>query len=953
MAAFGRSRLAAEDFFKVSGNGPDTPGFSATSPPIQVGYVSANTIPPPGVSVTVVRTSGIDNWSVSINPADLSVASACPLPSAAPGESYVQTLVASGGLPAYRWALTAGALPPGLTLTTLGVLSGSPTTAGLYLFTLQVTDSRGSVALKECSLRVLGPITVSPASINLTGFSGGPATAPVNISVTGDQAGLPFNVLVPASGVVNWLRINTAGGRAPSIFQAIGDPSLLGPGIHRAQVSIVSEQASPRSSAVSITFMVGEPEPPKLAAQPTGLLVTAPPGTGVVTRIVNAVNLGIGGIPFSATATELTGGEWCSITPGAGTAIAGAPVPLRVRFALANLGPGIYRGRITLSGGGGAVIVPVTVAISNSREAMVVPETGLTFPAVVGGPAPPPQRFRVLAAGALGFAWQAAESAAPGEVDFVTLSPTRGTSAPGESPEVEVRVDHTGLAPGQHFVDFRVTAPGVDNSPRVGVIALNVFDANSMPGVQVSPTGLLFTTEQGRGSPPRRTIQLFNPTSRPVTMSFDLTGQASIWTLRSLTGSTIAPGATGGVDVGAVSVGLAPGVYRASLALQFSGDPAVTIVDLLLVVSPARPTAADQKGPETRTAHGGCHGTRLLPVSTLTGTGFVAAGGLPLPMEVRVTDDCANPLVSGAVTASFSTNTPPPVSLVHLGDGRWSGTWAVQSAGGAVTITVSAQDAAGSLQGSVQITGAVTENIEAPVIAEGGVISTASFLANTPLAPGGLFAAFGAQLADGISESLVFPLLVQLGTTRVSLGGREVPLFFAGRLATFSQINGMLPYELAVNTSHQFVLRRGSRRSNIVDLVLAATQPAVFTTSQSGSGQGVVVNGADMRIVVDTANPIPTGGVVVIYAEGLGATNPLIEAGQMVPFSPLAHVTSLVRVTIGGLDAQVLFAGLTPGLAGLYQVNAFVPAGVTPASAVPVVLTVGGQVSPPVTIAVR
>ena len=60
-----------------------------------------------------------------------------------------------------------------------------------------------------------------------------------------------------------------------------------------------------------------------------------------------------------------------------------------------------------------------------------------------------------------------------------------------------------------------------------------------------------------------------------------------------------------------------------------------------------------------------------------------------------------------------------------------------------------------------------------------------------------------------------------------------------------------------------------------------------------------------------------------------------------------------VRVTIGGHEAPVLFAGLVPGLLGLYQVNAVVPGGLAGSDATPVVVSVAGKESPPVTIAVR
>jgi uncharacterized protein (TIGR03437 family) len=60
-----------------------------------------------------------------------------------------------------------------------------------------------------------------------------------------------------------------------------------------------------------------------------------------------------------------------------------------------------------------------------------------------------------------------------------------------------------------------------------------------------------------------------------------------------------------------------------------------------------------------------------------------------------------------------------------------------------------------------------------------------------------------------------------------------------------------------------------------------------------------------------------------------------------------------VTVTIGGLDAAVQFAGLAPGFAGLYQLNVVVPGGVAAGDAVPVVVSVAGQASPPVTLAVQ
>jgi len=85
----------------------------------------------------------------------------------------------------------------------------------------------------------------------------------------------------------------------------------------------------------------------------------------------------------------------------------------------------------------------------------------------------------------------------------------------------------------------------------------------------------------------------------------------------------------------------------------------------------------------------------------------------------------------------------------------------------------------------------------------------------------------------------------------------------------------------------------------------------------------------------------------------LGVVTPDVEAGAPSPSQPLAVVPKTVEVTIGGKTATTLFAGLTSGFAGLYQINAIVPDGVAPGDAVVVTVTAGGQTSLPVTIAVQ
>ncbi len=105
--------------------------------------------------------------------------------------------------------------------------------------------------------------------------------------------------------------------------------------------------------------------------------------------------------------------------------------------------------------------------------------------------------------------------------------------------------------------------------------------------------------------------------------------------------------------------------------------------------------------------------------------------------------------------------------------------------------------------------------------------------------------------------------------------------------------------------------------------------------------------------LVTVDNPVAPGDFIVIFAAGLGAVEPEVVSGDAAPVSPLAFAAGSVTVTIGGLPAPVFFAGLTPGFAGLYQINALVAEETAAGDAVPIVIQVGDAVSPPVTISVR
>jgi hypothetical protein len=234
---------------------------------------------------------------------------------------------------------------------------------------------------------------------------------------------------------------------------------------------------------------------------------------------------------------------------------------------------------------------------------------------------------------------------------------------------------------------------------------------------------------------------------------------------------------------------------------------------------------------------GGCTPTKLLPLISSIGQDFNISAAWPIALVAQIVDDCGNAMVSGSVTASFS-NGDPPLSLVSLKDGSWSATWQPRNTQvSSTTVSVSAQIPAQNIQGSIQITGGLRQNVDPPQISPGAVLSAASFAQQGVIAPGSIVSIFGARFADGINIANTLPLATELVGTEVVLGGVSMPLFFTST----GQINAIVPNSAPINSQAQMLVRRGTTYTVPEPVTVAAAQPAVFTPSQSGKGQGYVL----------------------------------------------------------------------------------------------------------------
>jgi uncharacterized protein (TIGR03437 family) len=440
----------------------------------------------------------------------------------------------------------------------------------------------------------------------------------------------------------------------------------------------------------------------------------------------------------------------------------------------------------------------------------------------------------------------------------------------------------------------------------------------------------------GKTTPAPQSVQLSNPSSRALTVSGNVAmARGSGWLSANASGTTVSPAQSLTETVTVNPAALAAGVYVGTLGIHIAETNTDHMVTVLLVVPKAAP----------------CTATQLLPVVTNLEGSFQVAAGFPVPLQAQVVDDCGVPLTTGSVMAYFPlTAGDPSTSLISLGEGQWSGTWMPHlAAGGPAAVGFMASAATPAIFGSTGVIGSVSANTTAPMGFAGGTVNAASFV-DAAIAPGSFFSIFGSNLGAGLTVQNTFPYPQTLSGTQVFLGGEPLPL----EVTSAGQINAVMPYDAAVNGVGQLIVQRNGMDSMPETVLLAAAQPAVFTLDQSGKAGAIVVAKADgTQFVNSPTKPAAAGDFLVIYCTGLGAVSPPVAAGSAAPLTSLTSTPIPATVSIGGKPAQVFFSGLTPGYSGLYQVNVQVPSGITAGTTVPVVVSINGASSPPVTVAIQ
>jgi len=225
-----------------------------------------------------------------------------------------------------------------------------------------------------------------------------------------------------------------------------------------------------------------------------------------------------------------------------------------------------------------------------------------------------------------------------------------------------------------------------------------------------------------------------------------------------------------------------------------------------------------------------------------------------------------------------------------------------------------------------------------PVPGIASVVSAASFTSSA-IAPGELITIFGNSIGPSVPQPLVLEasgkVTTELRGITVGFDGILAPLLYASA----GQINAVVPFGLAGKSTTLMRVSAPGGAAFTATLPVSTAAPAMFAIG--ASGQGAILNG-DLS-ANSPAHPAARGSWISIYATGAGLLSPSLADGTIVSAANLPLSIAPISVAIGGQAATVGYQGGAPGfVAGVMQINALVPAGVTPGSAVPVTIGVGG-----------
>jgi uncharacterized protein (TIGR03437 family) len=907
--------------------------FSGALPPglalSSSGTISGNpaTAGPSAFSVQVTDASGAiatASGSIAVKPAGLSIMTRA-LPAGVVHFEYPrQVLTASGGAAPYTFAIASGSLPEGLTLTD-GVISGIPTAAGTSSLRIAVTDAAGSQGTAEASIVIRGAGTdllLLSGSVSfslMTGASAVPEARTVAVLSTGVSQILKYSTAVSAAP---WLNVASDGSTPGALTLSLTPAALsLSAGTSEATVTLTctSSLCASKTQTLAVSLTVSSP-PAQLSVGSTPLSFHASStASAAQSQSLTIQNAGSGNLDIVSIAC---GAPWCSagtflspVTAGPGMQVAITVDPSKLPTGGDYTRKPNYRTAVEIVTSAGSASVPVILTISD-KPFLSLSQSGDRFSMQAGGvPGNPPGSFLVTAAGGTAN-WTA--TVAPG-ADWLTVTTPAGTASDAQPGGVVYSINSqaASLAPGTWFARIVVDSTDAGSAALNFIVVLEVTTATQPPTLSIAPGALVFVTNAGAASATQDIAVYTNSIAPQPWQASAIETDATGWLSIKDQGTTSAsePGQSAvTVDAG----NLTKGVYSGHMHYAL-GRAGIRRVDVTLIVLPAGvplPGARPAEGAPGLSPKAECSPASLILAPTGLAGNFAAPAAWPTPIAMTLLNDCGKPVANGQVVVTFSNGDPPlALSLASAVSGLYTATWTPRNAAEQMTINARAS-ASGFAAVTTPVAGAVVPNA-APLLTPNGTVHPYNPVIGGPLAPGTIVAIYGSNMAAAPTIPDKIPLPTNVNGTTVLIGGVPAPLFYVSA----NQINAQVPFELDPSKQYQVLVNANGAFSTPQPLQLSPVTPGLAALSD---GTILALHGATGALVSADA-PARPGEFIVMFLLGMGATDNPVTTGDPSPLSPLARPLATPTLTLAGKPVPIAFAGLTPGLAGLYQINLQVP----------------------------
>jgi len=401
-----------------------------------------------------------------------------PFPNGVVGVAYKPVVLTStggaGGIFGSHpiFAVSGGALPDGLSIVKNSDQSysvqGTPTTAGVFNFTISATDSGNNNTAANFTITITGATTseqmgVNPPSLSFTAELGNAVPpAPQSLAITGNSGVLAYTSVANTTSGGSWLVLQNSAGNTPgTITVSVTNFANLAPGSYSGTV-VISSAASNSPVSIPVTLVLQAAPAINVTPSQISLSEGQSSGSNVTTQPIQ-ITAGTSGssgnsiqahdssdsVSFTATATTNKGGNWLTVSPTSGT----TPATVTASIDSGGLAVGTYNGTITITPASGPVqTVSIRLDVINPQTLSATPSP-VAFTYAQGAPAPDAKTVTVSTNSGPALSLSAAVTTSDNG-NWLSVDPHSGTTPL----DLSVSVNPTGLAPKTYTGTITISA---------------------------------------------------------------------------------------------------------------------------------------------------------------------------------------------------------------------------------------------------------------------------------------------------------------------------------------------------------------------------------------------------------------------------------------------------------------------------------------------------------------